>query len=114
MPPRTRIEETVPDLAQAARTFDVAFGWLCQACGSRLTTPDRLLAAMYLRAKLRWRDIQRDNAPAADGILTLRYGWADVTRWPCRTAEQIATALRLRGWTGVPTPCGPNCPLGGA
>ena len=190
MPPRTRIEETVLDLAQAARTFDVAFGWLCQACGSRLTTPDRLLAAMYLRAKLRWRDslrealgdiddgahsmlefryvrdverphglprarrqarvtrgrgriyldnlveqyqlcveldgqaahpiaerwrdIQRDNAPAADGILTLRYGWADVTRWPCRTAEQIATALRLRGWTGVPTPCGPNCPLGGA
>jgi len=114
MPPRTRIEETVLDLAQAARTFDVAFGWLCQACGSRRTTPDRLLAAMYLRAKLRWRDIQRDNTPAADGILTLRYGWADVTRWPCRTAEQIATALRLRGWTGVPTPCGPNCPLGGA
>jgi very-short-patch-repair endonuclease len=190
MPPRTRIEETVLDLTQAARTLDVAFGWLCQACGSRLTTPDRLVAAVQLRPKLRWRDslrdalseisdgahslleiryvrdverphglprarrqarvtrgrgriyldnlleqyricveldgqaahpvaerwrdIQRDNASAADGILTLRYGWADVTRRPCRTAEQVATALRLRGWTGVPTPCGPGCPLGRA
>jgi very-short-patch-repair endonuclease len=186
-PPRTRIEETVLDLTQAARTFDVAFSWLCQACGSRLTTPGRLLAAMNLRPKVRWRDrlrealgdigdgahsalevryvrdverphglprarrqarvvrdrshiyldnlveeyrvcveldgraahpvaerwrdIQRDNASAADGILTLRYGWADVTRWPCRTAGQIATALQFRGWTGTPTPCGPRCPL---
>ena len=190
MPPRTRIEETVLDLTQTATTFDVAFGWLCQACGSRLTTPDRLLAAMSLRPKVRWRDslrealfeigdgahslleiryvrdverphglprarrqarvsrsrgrvyldnlletyhvcieldgqaahpvaerwrdIQRDNASAADGILTLRYGWADVTRWPCRTADQIATVLHLRGWTGTPTPCGPGCPLGRA
>jgi very-short-patch-repair endonuclease len=187
-PPRTRIEETVLDLTQVARTFDVAFSWLCQACGSRLTTPGRLLVAMNLRPKVRWRDrlrealgdigdgahsalevryvrdverphglprarrqaqvirgrsriyldnlvdqyricveldgqaahpvaerwrdIQRDNASAAEGILTLRYGWADVTRWPCRTAEQVAAALRLRGWTGVPTPCGPGCPLG--
>jgi very-short-patch-repair endonuclease len=62
----------------------------------------------------RWRDIQRDNASAADGIITLRYGWADVTRWPCRTADQIATVLRLRGWTGTPTPCGPGCPVGRA
>jgi hypothetical protein len=187
-PPRTRIEETVLDLTQAARTFDAAFGWLCQACGSRLTTPDRLLAAMRLRPKMRWRDslqsalsdisdgahsalevryihdverphglpparrqaritrglgriyldnllehyrtcieldgqaahpaaerwrdIQRDNASAADGIITLRYSWADVTRWPCRTADQIATVLRLRGWTGTPTPCGQDCSLG--
>jgi len=189
-PPRTRIEETALDLTQAARTFDAAFGWLCQACGSRLTTPDRLLAAINLRPKVRWRDslqsalsdisdgthsalevryvrdverphglprarrqaritrgagriyldnlleryrtcieldgqaahpvaerwrdIQRDNASAADGIITLRYGWADVTRWPCRTADQIATVVRLRGWTGAPTPCSERCPLGRA
>ena len=190
VPPRTRAEETVLDLTQAARTFDAAFGWLCQACGSRLTTPDRLLAAMNLRPRVRWRDslrdalsdisdgahsalevhyvrdverphglprarrqarirrgpgriyldnlveryrvcveldgraahpvaerwrdIQRDNASAADGIITLRYGWADVTRWPCRTADQIATVLRLRGWAGTPTPCRRGCPLGHA
>jgi very-short-patch-repair endonuclease len=187
-PPRTRIEETVLDLTQSVRTFDGAFGWISLACGSRLTTPGRLLAAMNLRPKVRWRDrlrealdditdgvhsalevryvrdverphglprarrqapvtrgtgriyldnlleeyricveldgqaahpvaerwrdIQRDNASAADGIITLRYGWADVTRWPCRTAGQVATALRLRGWTDAPTPCRAGCPLG--
>jgi hypothetical protein len=26
----------------------------------------------------RWRDFQRDNAGVVDGIVTLRYGWADV------------------------------------
>ena len=54
-PPRTRVEETVLDLTQAARHFDEAFGWLCQACADRLTTPQRLSDAMALRKKMRWR-----------------------------------------------------------
>lgn len=54
-PPRTRIEETVLDLVQVARTFDDAFDWLCRACGGRHTTPGRLRAAMADREKLRWR-----------------------------------------------------------
>jgi very-short-patch-repair endonuclease len=187
-PPRTRIEETVLDLTQTAKTIDGAFGWLCQACGSRLTTPDLLLTALYKRRKVRWRaillsalgdigdgaysvleiryvrdverphglprarrqakmtrssgriyldnlvkryrtcieldgkaahpvadrwrDIARDNASAADGLTTLRYGWADVAQRPCQTAAQIADVIRLRGWPGQPTPCGPSCPLG--
>ena len=189
-PPRTRIEETVLDLTQTAKTIDAAFGWLCQACGSRLTTPELLLTALAKRPKVRWRgillsalddigdgaqsvlevryvrdverphrlprarrqakvtrssgriyldnlvdryrtcieldgkaahpvakrwrDIARDNASAADGITTLRYGWPDVTEHPCHTAAQIAAVLRSRGWTGQPAPCGWSCPLGGS
>jgi very-short-patch-repair endonuclease len=187
-PPRTRIEETILDLTQTAKTIDGAFGWLCQGCGSRLTTPDLLLTALYKRRKVRWRaillsalgdigdgahsvleiryvrdverphglprarrqakmtrssgriyldnlveryrtcieldgkaahpeakrwhDIARDNASAADGLTTLRYGWADVAQRPCQTAAQIADVLRLRGWPGQPTPCGPACRFG--
>jgi very-short-patch-repair endonuclease len=186
-PPRTRIEETVLDLTQTAKNIDAAFGWLCQGCGSRLTTSDLLLTALHQRRKVRWRlilasalqdigdgaqsvlevryvrdverphglprarrqakvtrssgriyldnlvdryrtcieldgkaahpvaerwrDIARDNASAADGITTLRYGWPDVTRHSCQTAAQIAEVLRSRGWTGQPTPCGWSCPL---
>jgi very-short-patch-repair endonuclease len=185
MPPRTRVDETVLDLTQTAKSIDDAFGWLCQACSSRLTTPDLLLAALYRRPKVRWRgillsalgdiddgahsvleiryvrdverphglpkarrqakmtrgsgriyldnlveryrtcieldgkaahpvaerwrDIARDNASAADGIITLRYGWPNVTERPCQTAAQIAAALRSRGWAGRPTPCGRSC-----
>jgi very-short-patch-repair endonuclease len=60
----------------------------------------------------RWRDIARDNVSAADGMITLRYGWSDVTQRPCQTAAQIAAVLGRRGWTGHATPCGPSCQLG--
>jgi hypothetical protein len=60
-------------------------------------------------AEARWRDVHRDNASARLGIVTLRYGWADVTGDPCRVAVEIAQVLQLRGWTGRPWPCGPNC-----
>jgi very-short-patch-repair endonuclease len=63
-------------------------------------------------ADTRWRDIRRDNTAAADGITTLRYGWADVTDHPCDVAAQVAAALQRRGWTEAPCSCGPSCPLG--
>ena len=56
LPPRTRVEETVIDLTQTARTFDEAFHWLCQACGGRLTTADRLQMALSQRKKARYRN----------------------------------------------------------
>jgi hypothetical protein len=56
----------------------------------------------------RWRDIRRDNAAAAVGCTTLRYGWSDVTSYPCRTAAEVAQALTQRGWPGHLTPCR-NC-----
>ncbi|HEY4854686.1 MAG TPA: hypothetical protein VII22_28190 [Streptosporangiaceae bacterium] len=57
----------------------------------------------------RWRDISGDNASSGVGVSTLRYSWADVTQRPCALAGQIASVLRLRGWTGRPHACGPRC-----
>jgi len=54
-PPRTRIEETVLDLAGAAELIDDAAGWVTRAVGRGLTTPARLRAAMDQRGRLRWR-----------------------------------------------------------
>jgi len=57
----------------------------------------------------RWQDKRRDNAAAADGIITLRYGWADVTERPCETAREIAAVLARAGWRGTLRRCGPGC-----
>jgi DNA-directed RNA polymerase specialized sigma24 family protein len=179
--------DAVLDLADTARAFDDALGWACAACGGRLTTPQRIAAAMSRRAKLRyrnalrlaldditagthtilehrylrnverahglpraerqvrvvhcgrsqyrdvlyrkyrvavetdgqvahpaegrWRDLHRDNAAAADGIITLRYNWSDVTTRPCAVAAEVAAVLAHRGWPGPPRPCGPACTL---
>lgn len=59
----------------------------------------------------RWRDYRRDNAGATDGIITLRYGWSDVTGRPCQVAAQVAAVLSQRGWTGSPRRCGSGCAL---
>lgn len=57
----------------------------------------------------RWADIRRDNANAATGQVTLRYGWDDVTERPCQTALEIAATLREHGWTGALRRCGSRC-----
>jgi hypothetical protein len=57
----------------------------------------------------RWADIDKDNFSARLGIVTLRYNWADVTSRPCDVAAAVCDALRQRGWTGRPGPCGPDC-----
>ena len=56
LPPRTRIEATVLDLAGRAVTFDAAFAIACAAVQRRLTTPARLRRAMAARSTMRWRD----------------------------------------------------------
>jgi predicted transcriptional regulator of viral defense system len=184
-PPRTRVEDTVLDLIGVSDTFDDACGWVTRACGRRLTTEERLRAAMAARSRLRWRqsltpvladaaggvhsvlefryyrdverahclprairqvrvvngrrtayrdafypryrvvveldgrlahpgdarwrDIRRDNAAAADGGITLRYGWSDVTANPCRTAGELARVMVQRGWVGLPKLCSADC-----
>jgi hypothetical protein len=55
-PPRTRIEETVLDLVEAATTFDAAFGLASAACQRGLTTSARLADAMARRTRIRWRN----------------------------------------------------------
>jgi hypothetical protein len=54
----------------------------------------------------RFRDRRRDNAFALRALLTLRYGWYDVTDKPCAVAWQVATVLRARGWLGDFRRCG--------
>jgi hypothetical protein len=184
LPPQTRIEETVLDLVDRAGSLDDAVGWVTRAVGRRLTTQDRLRAALAQRARQRWRrelaellspdlaglmsvlerryerdverrhdlppgvrqvrakrgdrteyrdvlyeeyatcveldgrlahpgeerwrDIRRDNAVAADGGVTLRYSWLDVTAWSCQTAAEVDRALRSRGFAGA-HPCSPTC-----
>jgi hypothetical protein len=58
-----------------------------------------------------WRDKARDNAAAADGRQSLRYGWTYVRWHPCATALQVAAVLRIHGWAGWPRPCSPGCPV---
>ena len=58
-----------------------------------------------------WRDKARDNAAAADGRQSLRYGWTHVRWHPCATALQVAAVLRIHGWDGWPRPCSPGCPV---
>jgi hypothetical protein len=68
-PPRTSVEETVLDLAERSRSFDDACGWITKACGKRLTTEEKLRAALSLRKKMRWRSELDDVlAAAGDGI----------------------------------------------
>ncbi|HTQ92813.1 MAG TPA: hypothetical protein VMK84_25290 [Streptosporangiaceae bacterium] len=187
-PPRTRVEETVLDLTQTAKTFDDVCGWVTRAIARELTDETRLRAAMTARTKLRWRadlrelivaaaggdhsvlefryhrdverahglpesarqvpftgpggrrgrrdrvydeygvvveldgrlahpaenqrqDKTRDNAAAADGKQSLRYGWSQVKWQPCETAAEVARVLRLHGWKGIPRPCSPGCPV---
>jgi hypothetical protein len=70
-PARTRIEETVVDLTQCAPTFDEAFHWLSQACGSRLCTASMIRRALDLRKKARYRaELEAALGDVADGVFS--------------------------------------------
>ena len=68
LPPQTKLEETVLDLADLAQTAEDAVSWPIKACQRRLTTPDRIIAALEGRSRARWR---RD---VADAIPDIRAG----------------------------------------
>jgi hypothetical protein len=71
LPPCTRVEDTVLDLIEAARTFEDAYAWLCHAVGRRKTTAERIVEAMRKRKKMRWRaDIGASLGDVAGGILS--------------------------------------------
>jgi Transcriptional regulator, AbiEi antitoxin len=63
-------------------------------------------------ADSRWRDIERDNSAAAGGVVTLRYGWLDLTTRPCAVAAQVALVLGSRGFDGGHA-CSPACAVAG-
>ena len=56
-------------------------------------------------------DIRRDNANTADGRVTLRYGWSEVSHRSCEVAAQIGQTLSRRGWPGPLRRCGSTCRL---
>ena len=186
LPPRTTVEETVLDLTQVARSAEEACGWIVHGIGRKLTTRQRLRAALERRRHVsfrgeiaevlsddwagvhslleyryvrrvelphalprgrhqvravrngrteyrdvlydgyhlaveldgrsahpgdtRWNDIRRDNAAAADGVRTLRYGWDDLRVRPCQVAAEVVKALAQAGHVRA-RPCSPGCPV---
>lgn len=94
-PPRLRAEETVLGLTDASRTTAEAMGWLLRACQRRLTTPERLLAAMAEHKKMRWRQLLvgalTDATEGVQSLLEMRY-LHDVER-----AHELPKADRQRG-----------------
>jgi hypothetical protein len=68
-PPRTRVEETTLDLIQVAPDLEQAMTWLMAAVSRRITTPDRISAAMSDRPKLKWRrEVTAALTEIGDGI----------------------------------------------
>lgn len=186
LPPRTRIEETVLDLAGVAASADDACGWITRGIGRRLTTQQTLRRALGRRARMRfrteiaevlsddwagvhsaleyryvkyvelphglprgrrqapgsrdgrrvyrdvlydgygliveldgraahpgdtrWKDIRRDNAAVAVGLMTLRYGSDDLRSRPCAVADEVHRALGRSGPVAA-KPCSPACPV---
>jgi hypothetical protein len=53
--PRTRMEDTVLDLVDAAPTFQAAYGWIARAVSRRFTTTSMLRAALATRRRIRYR-----------------------------------------------------------
>jgi hypothetical protein len=76
-PPRTRIEETVLDLAEVATNLDDVCGWVTRAVGRRLTTTSRLAAAMGQRERMRWRpelaELLSPDLAGVNSVLEYRY-----------------------------------------
>jgi very-short-patch-repair endonuclease len=57
-----------------------------------------------------WRDKRRDNVNTVRGVVTLRFGWLEVSDRRCEAAADVASLLRRRGWPGLPHPCArPAC-----
>lgn len=77
LPPQTTLEETVLDLADVSRTAEDAVAWAIKACQRRLSTPDRITAALASRNRARWRrDLTDAVAEVRTGVhspLELRY-----------------------------------------
>jgi hypothetical protein len=97
-PPRTRIEETVLDLAALSTGFDDAFGWLSRGCGRRLVTPQQLHQALDARGRVRWRDeILAALAVIADGVHSnLEYRYVRDVERPHGLPEATRQARMLR------------------
>jgi hypothetical protein len=50
-------------------------------------------------------DLERDLDAALEGRTTIRLGWGQVFRTPCRTAAKVSRWLQAGGWMGEPRRC---------
>jgi hypothetical protein len=67
--PKTNVEDTVLDLVDAAKTFDSAYTWICDALGDQKTALVHLRAALARRKRIRWRAwLTEAFADSGDGI----------------------------------------------
>jgi hypothetical protein len=60
-------------------------------------------------AESRWRDIHRDNANLARGLVTIRFSYGDISDHACQCAATVGEVLVLRGWQGRLRRCGSTC-----
>ena len=100
LPPCTRVEDTVLDLIQIARTFDDAYAWICKAIGRRRTTADRIALAMAARKKMRWRR----EIGIALGVVVIALAFR-LEPGPARTASTAA-----RNVSAVRSSASARCP----
>jgi very-short-patch-repair endonuclease len=71
-PPRTRVEDSVLDMIETCTPMDEAVSLILRATASRRTTPDRILAALGQRPKMRCRaGLLQALGAAADGVHSL-------------------------------------------
>ncbi|WP_165546739.1 type IV toxin-antitoxin system AbiEi family antitoxin domain-containing protein [Kribbella soli] len=94
-PPMVRLEVAVLTVASRRARPDDAAALVLDACRQRRTTPQRLLA-----------ELARMQQLPGHGLLV------QIVSDPCGAAVQVATVLRARSWPGLPTACGPECPIG--
>jgi Transcriptional regulator, AbiEi antitoxin len=77
LPPQTKLEETVLDLADMAGTAEDAAAWAIKACQRRLTMPERLNDSLADRYRARWRgdltDAVTEVQAGVHSPLELRY-----------------------------------------
>jgi hypothetical protein len=98
--PRTRIEDTVLDLIDAAPTFQAAYGWISRAISRRLTTTAMLRPALAARRRARYRgQLAVALGESDDGVrsgLELRYA-RDVERAHGLPAAQRQARREIAG-----------------
>jgi len=83
LPPRTKIEETVLDLAQIARNAEDGCAWVARSLGRALTTQGRLMDALNQRPRVHFRaELAEILSPEWAGIhsaLEYRYvKWVEI------------------------------------
>jgi len=97
--PAARRQLSVSAGTRSDATYD-AFGVVVELDGRR----------GHLDANSAFRDLDRDNRHAGAGLVTLRYGSADVRGRPCAVARQVWTTLAARGLSEPFHGC-PRCRL---